>query len=192
MQFIETKRKVANRGNPPDSFLQELVEWGRKASDEIFAPNNDAEDVFNRLLPLLGPWKSLKHRRAAMLELLRCLAGFEASWNWKEGVDVTNQTSLRNIEGRETGIFQVSWDSLRLDDAKNTGDDLHQCVLKYCGALDIHKFLNLMKSNHIFALEYGARLLRNNFYWDGPIKCHEIDRWLSREAVDELENLLTI
>jgi len=125
-----------------------------------------------------------------MLELLRVLAGFESSWNWNCGVDTTNATSMRNIEGRETGIFQVSFDSLRLDDVANTGDDLHQCVMKYCGALDIHRFLDEMKSNHTFALEYGARLLRNSFFWDGPIKRHEIDAFLSRSAVAEFQPLL--
>lgn len=189
--YKETKRRVLNRGVPPDSFLREEVAWGRTAPDEIFAPNNDPEDVFNRLAPILGPWTSPLHRRAALLECQRCLAGLESSWNWNEGVDITNASSMRNIEGRETGIFQVSFDSLRLDDIQGTGDDLHQCVMKYCGALDIHKFIDLMKSNHTFALEYGARLLRNNFYWDGPIKRHEIDRWLSREAVKEFEALLT-
>lgn len=181
---------VANRGTPPQSFINQLVEWARTAPDDIFAPNDDPEDVFNRLRPILGPWESLIHRRAAMLELLRCLAGFESSWNWREGVDTTNATSMRNIEGRETGIFQVSFDSLRLDDALNTGDDLHQCVMRYCGALDIHKFIDLMKLDHVFALEYGSRLLRNNYSWDGPIKRHEIDKYLNREAVTEFKNLL--
>ncbi len=185
------KSPVFNRGVAPDSFLQELIEWGRTAPDDIFAPNNDPEDVYDRLRPILGPWSGPLHRRAAMVELLRCLAGFESSWNWKEGVDTTNATSMRNIEGRETGIFQVSFDSLRLDDAKNAGDDLRQCVLKYCGALDIHKFLDQMKFGHIFALEYCARLLRNNYFWDGPIKRHEIDSSLSREAVVQFMNLLS-
>jgi hypothetical protein len=98
---------------------------------------------------------------------------------------------MRNIMGRETGIFQVSFDSLQLDDAKNTGDDLYQCVMKYCGALDVHKFIDKMKENHTFAMEYAARLLRNSFLWDGPIKRHEIDSHLSHEAVLEFENLLT-
>lgn len=190
MNFIATKQPIKGRGIPPTSFLAELVTWGKTAPEEIFAPNRDAEDVFNRLSPVLGPWTSPLHRRAAMLELLRCLAGFEASWKWNEGVDTTNATSMKNIEGRETGIFQVSFDSLRLDDSVNTGDDLHQCVMKYCGALDIHRFLDLMKSNHEFALEYGARLLRNSFFWDGPIKRHEIDSSLHRPAVTEFEKLL--
>lgn len=183
--------EVSNRGRPPMSFLRDLISWGNLAPEEIFAPNNDSEDVYNRLKPILGPWESPLHRRASMLELLRCLAGFESSWNWNEGVDTTNPTSMKNIEGRETGIFQVSFDSLKLDDILNTGDDLHQCVMKYCGALDIHKFIDLMKSNHIFALEYGSRLLRNSFFWDGPIKRHEIDKWLNREAVQEFKVALS-
>lgn len=191
MNLTPLKLPVADRGTPKESFLTELVEWGKNAPEEIFAPNNDPEDVFIRLAPVLGPWHSPIHRRAAMFELLRCLAGFESSWIWTEGVDITNATSMKNIEGRETGIFQVSFDSLRLDDARNTGDDLRQCVMKYCGALDVHKFLDLMKTDHAFALEYCARLLRNSFYWDGPIKRHEIDKWLSRGAVAHFENLLS-
>src|SRR5207237_5336300 len=113
------------------------------------------------------------------LELLRCLAGFESSWNWKEGVDTTNATSMRLITGRETGIFQVSYDSLGLDLAgPDTVDDLHQCVRRHCGTLAIQSFLDQMKSNHEFAMEYAARLLRNSFFWDGPLKRHEIDSWL--------------
>lgn len=190
MQFSATKAIVRGRGVPPDKFLIELLSWGKTAPEEIFAPNNDPEDVYNRLFPILGPWTSPLHRRAAMLELLRCLAGFESSWNWREGVDRTNATSMRNILGQETGIFQVSFDSLRLDDEKNTGDDLHQCVVKYCGALDVHKFIGRMKEDHVFALEYGARLLRNSYFWDGPIKRHEIDSSLRRSAVAEFEQLL--
>ena len=40
MAFHATKQKVLNRGIPPDSFLTELVAWGRTASDDIFAPNS--------------------------------------------------------------------------------------------------------------------------------------------------------
>lgn len=176
--------EVKGRGAPPARFLDELLIWGRGAPDEIFAPNHDPEDVYDRLNPILGPWKSPLHRRAAMCELLRCLGGFESTWKWNEGVDVTNAHSVANIEGREAGIFQVSFDSLGLDDAKNTGDDLHQCVLRYCGEIEVHLFIARMKIDHRFAFEYAARLLRNSFYWDGPIKRHEIDSSLYIPAVN--------
>ncbi len=191
MKFQATLHPVKGRGAPPEPFLTELVTWAKDAPDEIFAPNDDEQDVFNRLAPLLGPWESPLHRRAAMCELLRCLAGFESSWHWREGVDTTNKTSMANVEGQETGIFQVSFDSLNLDDVKGTSPDLHDCVRNYCdGMIDVHTFIDRMKSNHTFALEYGARLLRNNFFWDGPIKRHEIDSSLHRPAVEEFKSLL--
>lgn len=186
--FNATKTRVGNRGVPPDAFLAELLAWGQHAPEEIFAPNNDAQDVFIRLAPVLGPWKSELHRKAALLECMRVLAGFESSWNWNEGVDRTNSTSMHNVIGQETGIFQVSFDSLNLD---NERGELHQCVVRFCGSLDVRKFIDTMKVEHFFALEYGARLLRNNFYWDGPIKRHAIDRFLSTSAVSEWMALLT-
>ncbi len=186
-KYVALLNPVRGRGIPPIPFLDELVGWLRDAPDEIFAPNKDPEDVFLRLTPLLGPWSSLLHRRAAMGELLRCLAGFESSWNWLEGVDKTNQTSMRLITGQETGIFQVSWDSLGLDlSGPDEVDDLHQCVIRYCGSLKVQVFIDTMKTNHRFALEYAARLMRNSFYWDGPVKRHEIDSSLSKAAVAEL------
>lgn len=183
---------VPGRGTPPVAFLNELVAWLKTAPNDIFAPNDDPEDVFNRLASVLGPWTSAVHRKAAFAELLRCLAGFESSWKWGEGVDRTNATSMRLITGQETGILQVSYDSLGLDLAGNdTVDDLHQCVLKYCGDLKVQNFIDRMKSDHVFALEYGSRLLRNSFFWDGPVKRHEIDGALRRDAVDEFQALLS-
>lgn len=188
MTFSATLHPVKGRGVPPKAFLEILVSWARTAPDEIFEPNTDPEDVFNRLRPILGPWESALHRRGAVCELLRCLAGFESSWDWNEGVDKTNHTSQTHIVGQETGIFQVSYDSLNLD---NGAKELHVCVAKYCGLpLDVQRFIDVMKVNHTFALEYAARLLRNNYFWDGPIKRHEIDSSLSRAAVAEFCNLL--
>jgi hypothetical protein len=75
MAFRPTKQKVLNRGIPTDSFLNELIAWGRTASDDIFVPNENA-DVYSSVVEVLGPWQGLPHRRAAMLEVMRVLAGF--------------------------------------------------------------------------------------------------------------------
>lgn len=191
MNFLATRSTVPGRGVPPTSFLTELVLWIASADLTIFEPNDDPEDVYNRLAPILGPWSSLDHRRAAMAELLRCLAGFESSWKWTEGVDRTNPTSMRLITGQETGIFQVSYDSLNLDMVgSDRTADLHDCVIEHCGNLEVQNFIDTMKTNHEFALEYAARLLRNSYFWDGPIKRHEIDRVLSRAAVSEFQSLI--
>ena len=84
--FVACKQKVYNRGKPPDSFLDELIDWGRAAPDEVFDRNPNA-DVYSLVVGNLGPWRDLKHRRAAMLEVLRVLGDFESSWNWNEGRD---------------------------------------------------------------------------------------------------------
>ena len=186
MTFIATKVRVKNRGMPPDSFLTQLVEWGRQAASEIFAPNPNPADIYAAIRPILGPWESLLHRRAAMLEVMRVHAGLESSWNWDEGVDTTNQTSMAHVEGQETGIFQVSWDSTLLND----GAMKEFAVLNGIGTPG--SFIPAMKANHKLALEYYARLIRVNVQWAGPIKRHEIDPWLSRASLDEFKTLCAI
>ncbi len=184
MIFNATKAKVLNRGQPPDSFLTELVTWGRAAPDEIFAPNPNPADIYALIRPILGPWQNLLHRRAAMLEAMRVHAGFESSWNWKEGVDVTNQTSMSHAEGQETGIFQVSWDSTLL------GDHAMKPFAVEHGIGSVGSFIAEMKSDHPLALEYYARLVRVSIAWAGPLKRHEVDPWLSAAAVSEFQELL--
>lgn len=184
MNFQKTKARVLNRGQPPDSFLEELVLWGRDASDEIFAPNTNPGDIYAFLSPILGPWENLLHRRAAMLEAMRVHAGFESSWNWNEGVDITNQTSMHNPNGQETGIFQVSFDSTFIADFA-----MRPFAVEH-GIGTVGSFIAQMKENHPLALEYYARLVRINIKWAGPLLRHEIDPWLSRDSVKEFEGLL--
>jgi len=184
MTFSATKAKVKNRGNPPDSFLTELVEWGLSAPPEIFAPNSNPDDIYSAVRPILGPWQNLLHRRAAMLEVMRVHAGFESSWNWNEGVDVTNQTSLHNKNGEETGIFQVSFDSTLLNDHAMKAFAVEH------GIGSPGSFIPEMKRNHPLALEYYARLVRVNIKWAGPLIRHEIDPWLSAAAVSEFQDLM--
>jgi len=185
MTFTATKAKVKNRGTPPDSFLTELVEWGRAAPDDIFAPNTNPADIYSAVQPILGPWRNLLHRRAALLEVMRVHAGFESSWNWNEGVDITNQTSMKHKEGEETGIFQVSFDSTLL------GNHAMKAFSVEHGIGSPGSFIPEMKRNHTLALEYYARLVRVSIAWAGPIKRHEIDPWLSKAAVSEFQGLLS-
>src|SRR5205085_10508712 len=72
MSYTATKQHVANRGIPPDDFLDQLVGWGKTAADEIFAPN-DRSDVYSSVMNTLGPWEGIPHRRAVMLEVMRVL-----------------------------------------------------------------------------------------------------------------------
>lgn len=189
MNYVAALSKVTDRGRPPVSFVEELVEIAKGLPDEIFAsrpaPKGKPDpDIFAVLRPILGPWKSFLHRKAALLELLRVLAGKESSWKWNEGVDITNQHSLSHIEGQETGIFQVSFDSV------GHSPELADCVNRYCGGVTAELFIPMMKKNHTFAVEYCARLLRHSWQWDGPIRRGEVQADLSPAAVDEFMQAL--
>jgi hypothetical protein len=182
MAFHATKQRVLNRGVPPDSFLVELIAWGRTASDEIFAPNQN-QDVYSSVVGKLGPWRDLPHRRAAMLEVMRVLAGFESSWDWNEGVDTHNPTST-TPDTIEAGAWQVSANSMSF------GPELKALVFNKVGSLDGNEFQEAMKRDHPLAMEYVARLLRRTVNHHGPVKRHEIDQWLRRDAVEEFQALL--
>lgn len=184
MMFNAVKARVSNRGHPPDEFLNELLDWGVKEVPDVFAPNPNPSDVYAYVKPILGPWQSLLHRRAVMLEVMRVHPGLESSWNWNEGVDVTNEHSLHNLDGEETGIFQVSFDSMYGEDNPMKA----YAVLNGIGT--VGSFIAEMKSNHSLCMSYYARLMRYSVKWAGPFVHHTINEWLSRDAVLEFEALL--
>jgi len=183
MTFNATKTRVLNRGIPPESFLTAIVNWAKNAPDSVFEKNPNA-DIYSSVASVLGPYESLLHRKAVMLEVMRVHAGFESSWNWGEGVDKTNKTSMSNPEGEETGIFQVSFDSTRLGAG---------AMKQYAKEHDIdtpQEFIPAMKKDHELAIDYYAHLIRVNVKWAGPILRHELHPWLSRAAVKEFMGLL--
>ena len=181
--FVACKQKVANRGQPPESFLNELVDWALSAPDEIFARNNK-RDIYSNVVGELGPWTSDLHRKAAMLEVLRVLGGFESSWDWNEGRDTTNPQSGKPCT-EEAGIFQCSGDSMSFDAS------LRALLKKVANAEDCDTFRATTKSNHAFAIEYCARLLRFTVNHHGPVKRREINSWVRRDAVQEFESFLS-
>ncbi len=183
MKYTATKQHVYNRGIPPTDFLDQLVAWGKQAPDEIFAPN-PFSDIYSSVKNSLGPWTGMLHRRAVMLEVMRVLAGFESSWNWKAGVDTHNPTSV-TPETIEAGAWQVSANSMSF------GQELRELVQRVVGTLDGNAFQKAMKENHPLAMEYVSRLLRRTTQHHGPVKRHEIDPWLRRDAVEEFEGLLS-
>ena len=182
MKYIATKQHVFNRGVPPDDFLDELIAWGKNAPDEIFEPN-PFSDIYSSVKNSLGPWNGVLHRRAVMLEVMRVLAGFESSWDWNEGVDITNPTSV-TPETIEAGAWQVSANSMSF------GEELRDLVRAQVGTLDGNAFQKAMKENHPLAMEYVARLLRRTTRHHGPVRRHEIDPWLRRDAVEEFQAFL--
>lgn len=205
-RFAAALAFVENRGRAPVDFLEELVAWGKTAPAEIFAPNNVAVDAYAVIKSRLGTkqgndasgtpiyvWEGLLHRRAALLELMRVHAGRESSWKWGEGVDRTNARSQRNKTGEETGIFQVSFDSTLLDSTE--GKDIMGAFLAANGVDDDkpETFIPRMKTDHVFALEFYARLVRVSIAWAGPLIRHGDDSvfpYLNRDSMRELQGFL--
>jgi hypothetical protein len=181
--------RVHNRGIPPQSFIDTLIAWEQTADPEIFAPayRGDEEDLYDSITEHRFDLRGFD-RRALMCESLRVLAGFESSWRWTEGRDVTNATSNRP-ETTEAGIFQVSGNSLVFSPS------LLACFLRHGGELikgkpDYALFQKLMKSNHTFAIEYAARLLRFTIRHNGPVMRGEIHPWMQAGAVKEFEQVI--
>lgn len=177
MTYHALKAKVLNRGIAPDAFLDALIAWGIGAEEEIFAPNA-TYDVYSSVRGTLGPWQGPLHRRAVMLEVMRVLAGFESSWDWNAGRHVANPTSTTPTT-IEAGAWQVSANSMTF------GADLRQLVRDRVGTEEGNAFQAAMKSDHLLAMEYIARLLRHTVNHNGPVKRHEIDDWLRKDAVEE-------
>ena len=180
--FVACREKVLNRGRPPVAFLNELVDWGVAAPAEIFS-QNDRTDIYSVVKNELGPWANDVERRAAMLEVLRVLAGFESSWNWNEGVDTTNPDSNTACT-EEAGILQCSGNSMNFDSS------LKELLRAAAGATDCDTFRATTKANHPFALEYCARLLRFTVDHHGPVKHKHILPELRRDAMAELLGFL--
>lgn len=186
-QFMKTLQPVANRGKAPEAFLTELIQWGRSAPEDIFASRPDPappeHDIYTWIKPILGPWEGARHRKAVMLEVLRVLAGFESSWNWREGRDVQNPTENTAVT-ISAGAFQVSANSMNFDRS------LKELVRSRAGTTDGTAFQAAMKSDHALALEYTARLIRFTHRHHGPILRKEIHSWLRRDSVAEFQRFL--
>jgi len=187
------KSKVYNRGVPPDWFLSELITWGKSAPNSTFEANSNY-DIYSSVKTELGPYKSDKHRRAVMLEVLRVLGGFESSWKHTAGLDTTNTSSATNKCREEAGIFQKS------QNATYFGTDLKFMQIDMCknytqkniclNFIACSKDSSGNKANREFIYGFTSLLLRKTVNHHGPVKRKEINKWLSRECVAEFESKL--
>jgi hypothetical protein len=185
--YIACHQPVSEQhGNPPNSFLDQLIDAINPLPDSVFDQNNDY-DIYSVMLGSLGPYNGLLHRKAVMCEVLRVEAAFESDWNWNEGVDINNHHSLTHLDGQETGAFQVSADSMRFDTS------LADCVDRLAGNHEVVTFINSMKTNHALAVEFCARLLRFNTRWCGTINnAHMVIAHVRRDAAEEFETFLKL
>lgn len=197
MKFpVTSSLKVYNRGKAPEHFLREMVVWARSAPDEIFEVN-PLNDIYSKVKPELGPYTSLVHRKAVMLEVMRVLAGFESSWKWNEGVDVS-RAGDDTAENSEAGAWQVSYDARKLA-------PVLQDLITSKGIKNGVEFQKVTKSDHEFTMEFVSRLMRVTTFHNGPLykkternqirkslrgEEHSIYPWLSKKSVAEFESLL--
>jgi hypothetical protein len=135
----------------------------------------------------LVPWQGILHRRAAMLEVMRVLAGFESSWRRTDGLDLDklNHGIVPTAANAEAGAWQVSADSM------GNAQELKDFIQSKVGSHDPLVFQRAMKRNHTLAMEYTVRLLRVTVRHNGPVKRREINTWLRRDAVEEFLNWLS-
>lgn len=196
MKFTHALKPVLNRGSAPEGFLSALVEWARTAPEEIFSPSyggDNEPDIYDYLETQDGfSGRTLETRKAFMCEVLRVLGGFESSWNWKRGEDISAPRG-RAPEEIEAGMFQISANSMGFD--RSLSDFFLLRYQKSIAGLDTdqvsHEFQKLMKLDPEFAIEYTARLLRFTIRHNGPIKRNEIGEWLSIQSAGEfLEAIL--
>lgn len=178
--YVHCLKSVPDRGTPPASFLDILIDTLKALPDEVFVQNPN-DDIYNKVNETLGPFTSILQRRAVMAEALRVLAGFESSWNWNEGRDTS--AGPETPEEEESGAFQVSANSMAKDPS------LPACVDRLCGHHDVTTFIHAMKTPKI-SVEYCARLLRVSTSWDGPIDRGELQAAVSRAAVTEFEGFM--
>jgi hypothetical protein len=171
--------KIHNRGIPKPDVVDEIIFIVEDFPDSCFEPN-EKHDIYTNVKEELGPWRSIKHRRAVMIEVLVVLAGFESSWNWKAGIDTTNPSSFKNKCNEESGLFQCSGNSKGFDAR----------LKKLMGLMDCKKWIDKTKRDHVFAVEWATILLRNTTEHHGPVKRKEINKWLSRERVALIEEAL--
>jgi hypothetical protein len=99
------------------------------------------------------------------------------------GRDVTNPSSNTPCT-EEAGIFQCSGNSMGLSPS------LKDLLVATGADGSCASFIQATKTDHRFAIEYCARLIRFTTRHHGPIKNRHIHPWLRRDAVKEFMGFL--
>lgn len=168
--YAPLKKLIANRGVPTDEVIERLVEVIGSLPDEVFVPN-DLYDVYSSVAGKLGPYLGLLHRKAVMADVLMVLGELESSDNWNEGAD-TNNPEETDPWTWSAGIFQISPNSRNLSP-----------TLREISPSNPVEFRAKMLKDHAWAITYAVHLLRITTHHNGPVRRHEIDEYLSKDAV---------
>ena len=179
-------QKVSNRGVPPLSVVQDIIAEVKATPDSVFAVNENA-DIYSLVKPELGPYPSIKNRKAVMADVLIVLAGFESSWDYTEGRDLS--ASNTGACTMEAGMFQTSGNANAFSPTlgvfqkakcgNNTCDGFRACAKAPGSAFKKE-----------FTIGHTIRLLRFTTKHHGPLVRKEVNKWLSKSCVSQIEALL--
>ncbi len=178
--------RVHNRGKIPAWFVEDVIAVAKATPDVVFAPNSNY-DIYSSIAPQLGPWRDLKHRKAAMVNVVLVAAGYESSWDYSEGRDMSANNTSSCTE--EAGILQSSGNSNYF--SKTLGAYQQQV----CGGTSCDNFRACSKSgNSTFKKEFPVghfmRLVRFTIKHHGPLVRKEVNPWLSKACVSAIEKRL--
>ena len=138
-QFKAIKQKVEDRGVPPDSYLNELIAWGRSAPDEIFASNSASFDVLGKAergfpVRTVG-WAAGKHRmdiapEGGHAQILRVPLGvLNPRGNGRKAWTRRTRPAWRTPWDRKPASFRSA--TIR-SGWKRADSTLRACVKQYC------------------------------------------------------------
>lgn len=173
---------VKNRGKPRAQVVFDMVKELQATPDAIFAESERVDDIYTSIAPQLGPWRGIKHRKAAMGNVLIVLAGFESSWKYGEGRDQSADNTKPCTE--EAGLYQTS------GNANSFSPTLAEFQKLHCET-GCNAFRACMKKP-VLAFVHGhtMRLLRFTIRHHGPLVRKEVNPWLRKSCVDQIEAVL--
>lgn len=178
--------KVHNRGVPKFAVVKDIVEALRATPLEVFAENSNA-DVFGSVKAELGPWTSLKQRAGAMGAVMVVQSGFESSWKYGEGRDMSANNTSACTE--EAGLYQTSGNMNTFNaEAKSV---LQPFMAQHCKSTTCAEFKRCTKEP-VKAFVHGHFIRASRIttrHW-GPMVRKEINPWLKRACAKQIEDLL--
>ena len=178
--------KVHNRGAIPLSLVKDIVAALRETPDSVFAVNNN-DDIYSSVANEMAPYRSLKHRAAVMGNVMMVQAAFESSFKYGEGRDQSASNTAACTE--EAGLYQTSGNMNTFNaEAKAT---LVPFQASLCKSTTCDEFRRCTKEPvKAFVHGHFMRATRITTRHWGPMVRKEINPWLKRECVKQIEALL--
>lgn len=178
--------KVHNRGIVPFSVVRDIVEAIRVTPVSVFAKNGNA-DVYGSVEREMGPYTSDLHRAAVMGAVMVVQSGFESSWNYQDGRDMSANNTSSCTE--EAGLYQTSGNMNTFSvEAKAT---LQPFMALHCKSTTCSEFRRCTKEPvKAFVHGHFMRAARITTRHWGPMVRKEINLWLRKACALQIEQLL--